>query len=62
MVYIYLIKIVHNFQPLTRGHSNNMKGAKKIERPGLSDKDIQEIQEAFELFDTDGSGLHRQQN
>ena len=36
-----------------------MKGAKKIERPGLSDKDIQEIQEAFELFDSDGSGYRK---
>ena len=27
-----------------------------IERPGLSEEEIEEIREAFNLFDTDGSG------
>ena len=29
---------------------------KPIERPGLSEEEIEEIREAFNLFDTDGSG------
>jgi hypothetical protein len=35
--------------------------AKAIERPGLTEEEIEEIREAFNLFDTDGSGtcLHR---
>jgi len=28
----------------------------KYERPGLSEEEIEEIREAFNLFDTDGSG------
>lgn len=32
------------------GHS------KSYERPGLSEEEIEEIREAFNLFDTDGSG------
>ena len=31
-------------------------GQKTIERPGLSEEEIEEIREAFNLFDTDGSG------
>ena len=31
-----------------------MKG--KVERPGLTEDEIEEIREAFNLFDTDGSG------
>lgn len=30
--------------------------AKKLERPGLSADEIEEIKEAFDLFDSDGSG------
>ena len=30
--------------------------AKRYERPGLSADEIEEIKEAFDLFDTDGSG------
>ena len=30
--------------------------AKKFERPGLTEDEIEEIKEAFDLFDTDGSG------
>lgn len=35
---------------------NNKKAAKTYERPGLSEEEIEEIREAFNLFDTDGSG------
>lgn len=31
-------------------------GSEKIERPGLTEEEIEEIREAFNLFDTDGSG------
>ena len=30
--------------------------AHKYERPGLGEDEIEEIKEAFDLFDTDGSG------
>lgn len=33
------------------------KAAKSYERPGLSEEEIEEIREAFNLFDTDGSGV-----
>jgi len=36
--------------------SKNKKAAKTYERPGLSEEEIEEIREAFNLFDTDGSG------
>ena len=37
--------------------SNKLKfNAKKYERPGLTEDEIEEIKEAFDLFDTDGSG------
>jgi hypothetical protein len=32
------------------------KKGKTYERPGLSEEEIEEIREAFNLFDTDGSG------
>ena len=32
------------------------RGGKSYERPGLSEEEIEEIREAFNLFDTDGSG------
>jgi hypothetical protein len=32
------------------------KVGKTYERPGLSEEEIEEIREAFNLFDTDGSG------
>jgi Ca2+-binding EF-hand superfamily protein len=35
----------------------NKRAAKTYERPGLSEEEIEEIREAFNLFDTDGSGL-----
>ena len=34
------------------------RGAKAIERPGLSEEEIEEIREAFNLFDADGSGFY----
>ena len=39
-----------------RGAKGGKKAAKTYERPGLSDEEIEEIKEAFNLFDTDGSG------
>ena len=33
------------------------RGQKAIERPGLSEEEIEEIREAFNLFDADGSGI-----
>ena len=32
------------------------RAPKTYERPGLSEEEIEEIREAFNLFDTDGSG------
>jgi Ca2+-binding EF-hand superfamily protein len=34
------------------------RAAKTYERPGLSEEEIEEIREAFNLFDTDGSGMN----
>lgn len=34
----------------------NSKPSKQYNRPGLSEEEIEEIREAFNLFDTDGSG------
>jgi len=39
-----------------RGGKTGKKAAKTYERPGLSEEEIEEIKEAFNLFDTDGSG------
>ena len=39
-----------------RGAKQGKKAAKTYERPGLSEEEIEEIKEAFNLFDTDGSG------
>ena len=36
--------------------AGNKRAAKTYERPGLSEEEIEEIREAFNLFDTDGSG------
>jgi Ca2+-binding EF-hand superfamily protein len=36
---------------------SNKKAVKTYERPGLSEEEIGEIKEAFNLFDTDGSGI-----
>ena len=32
------------------------KGSKKVERPGLSNEEVDEIKQAFDLFDTNGTG------
>ena len=41
---------------LTQAPKGGKKAAKSYERPGLSEEEIEEIREAFNLFDTDGSG------
>ena len=44
---------------VVRGQSRRTptkRAAKTYERPGLSEEEIEEIREAFNLFDTDGSG------
>lgn len=38
------------------GHSKSPLKKKAFERPGLTEDEIEEIREAFNLFDTDGSG------
>jgi Ca2+-binding EF-hand superfamily protein len=40
----------------SRGYNSKSGKSKKIERPGLTEDEIEEIREAFNLFDTDGSG------
>ena len=32
------------------------KGSKRVERPGLSSEEVDEIKQAFDLFDTNGTG------
>ena len=34
----------------------NEFNAKALERPGLTEEEVKEIKEAFDLFDTDGGG------
>lgn len=41
----------------TRGSAAKKGKEKKYERPGLTEEEIEEIREAFNLFDTDGSGI-----
>lgn len=41
----------------TQASKSNKKAVKTYERPGLSEEEIGEIKEAFNLFDTDGSGI-----
>jgi Ca2+-binding EF-hand superfamily protein len=36
--------------------NRSKKGTKKRERPGLTEDEIEEIREAFNLFDTEGTG------
>ena len=38
----------------SRGYKSGK--SKRVERPGLTEDEIEEIREAFNLFDTDGSG------
>ena len=38
-------------------HAATKRGGKTYEQPGLSKEEIEEIREAFILFDTDGSGM-----
>ena len=43
---------------MNRNKSKIIKGfnAKQYERPGLTEEEIIEIKDAFDLFDNDGSG------
>ena len=41
---------------MSRNRGSPGRRGKVIERPGLSEEEIEEIREAFNLFDTDGSG------
>ena len=49
---------INNFQASKNAGkpSTGKRAAKTYERPGLSEEEIEEIREAFNLFDTDGSG------
>jgi Ca2+-binding EF-hand superfamily protein len=38
-------------KPVARGPAK-----KKVERPGLTEDEIEELREAFQLFDTEGTG------
>lgn len=44
------------FQASKTAKTGAKRAAKSYERPGLSEEEIEEIREAFNLFDTDGSG------
>ena len=44
------------YAPQSRARATAGKRGHKYERPGLSEEEIEEIREAFNLFDTDGSG------
>eukprot|EP00357_Protocruzia_adherens_P024297 CAMPEP_0114995890 /NCGR_PEP_ID=MMETSP0216-20121206/13994_1 /TAXON_ID=223996 /ORGANISM="Protocruzia adherens, Strain Boccale" /LENGTH=184 /DNA_ID=CAMNT_0002360009 /DNA_START=46 /DNA_END=600 /DNA_ORIENTATION=+ len=49
-----------NYKRSGRSKSPNTsmsRGGRKYDRPGLTEDEIEEIREAFNLFDTDGSGL-----
>lgn len=50
-----MLIIVCNVQS-RNAKSTTKRAAKSYERPGLSEEEIEEIREAFNLFDTDGSG------
>lgn len=43
-------------QPVSKSTSSKPQPKKQVERPGLTEDEIEEIREAFNLFDTDGSG------
>lgn len=43
-------------QPPTKSTGKGQPQKKAIERPGLTEDEVEEIREAFNLFDTDGSG------
>lgn len=48
--------IIRYFRPFQARRTPTKRAAKTYERPGLSEEEIEEIREAFNLFDTDGSG------
>ena len=46
-----------NLQRLGTNTAKSPVRRKAFERPGLTEDEIEEIREAFNLFDTDGSGM-----
>ena len=46
----------HTDEKTTSNNNNTLQPARRYERPGLSTEEIEELQEAFNLFDSDGSG------
>ena len=53
----FILKSFMSHQTRTAGRAGvGKRAAKTYERPGLSEEEIEEIREAFNLFDTDGSG------
>jgi len=46
----------HHHHHRSRSPAGHSSTKKVYERPGLSQEEIEELQEAFNLFDTDGSG------
>ena len=56
-VFVVVVVVVAAAAPVSAQRRNRGRGANKTyERPGLSKEEIEEIKEAFNLFDTDGSG------
>ena len=54
---MHTIKWIYSKTMASKSKSQGGKRAtKQIERPGLSEEEIEEIREAFNLFDADGSG------
>ena len=39
-----------------RGKGTKTQARKKLERPGLTEDEIEELREAFNLFDTEATG------
>ena len=49
-------KVMKASKPSLKKYFDNPNNACRYERPGLTEDEIEEIKEAFDLFDTDGSG------
>ena len=53
---INLINNCREVQMKKSARKTNEFNAKAFERPGLTEEEVMEIKEAFDLFDTDGGG------